>query len=104
MNQNKSVISYYVYMIPFDDIIRNLLNIKLARFNSLIKRFRSAIHSGKTEDNRGPDVSYLMSFLLPPRSISRVETVPERREGSVAVAGCCGENKDVTRPYLRVVK
>jgi len=51
-------------MIPFDDIIRNL-NIKLARFNSLIKRFRSAIHSGKTEDNRGSDVSYLMSFLHP---------------------------------------
>lgn len=85
---------------------RNLLNIKLAQFNSLIERFRSAIHKGKTKDNRqGFEVSYLMFIpILLPRSVSRVETVPERREGSTAVAGCCDENKDVTRPYLRVVK
>jgi len=77
---------------------RNLLNIKLAQFNLLIERFRFAIHRKKTEDNRqGFEIFYLMFIpILLSRSVSRVETVPERREGSTAVAGCCDENKDVT--------
>lgn len=51
-----------------------------------------------------PYLSYSVIPIFLSRFVSRAEAVPERRQGFAPVGECCGENKDVTRPYLRVVK
>lgn len=49
-------------------------------------------------------LSFRHSPILLSRSVSRTKRFLNDGEGSARVGGCCGENKDVTRPYLRVVK